>query len=143
MARRIFEYANVDLASLCIGLDELVKKNGGNAASWTDFIDDHYVEPLTDPTKPMSSFKFTIVGLQLMMVFRSLGLVDFVREKNDPTSKVSVLKVEKGIFETLAVCAKSAVASGRVSTEQAERIGGDVSRVKWELIRNPQRFIIN
>lgn len=121
-ARRIFEYANSDLAMLGVALDELVKKNGGNAPSWTDFIDVHFAKPLRDSKKPLDYYKFTVVGLQLMQVFRSLGLVELSLKDGDPIGNQAALNVKNEFFEALALCAKKAIADAGVSRECVERI---------------------
>jgi hypothetical protein len=95
---------------LIVALDCLAKSNNGQADVWVDFVDEHFKNPLASLlTENLAGFKYTVIGLEVMMIFRSFGLVDWTHPKgrDGPLG----FKLKPDFFDLVALTANKSVSN--------------------------------
>jgi len=90
-------------ALVAIALNELVVRMNGESNDWIEFNDQHFCDPLRAGDDTISKLKYTVIGLEIFLLFQSLNIV-----KVTPTATPNKLHliVSKEHYENIARAAE-------------------------------------
>lgn len=105
--RPLFQATSFEADLLGVALYALTEKNGGIAPNWSDFLIEHFAEPLAAaPGTKLDKFHFYLMGTQLLRVACAFDLVSINYADKEPKGR---LTVNPKVFEEINNYAQNAI----------------------------------